>query len=173
MPLSSASLEFWRDWHREFDQNDGSLPEVRLIGIADDHLQALWVWLRRGSAEPPSGRVWRSDLARDLHSDELAEAGALVAAGAVDFFHVVLKEVVVAGGSLSQVGVFFAPGEVALDYQPGPIWDEAMFLRLLRLLSELRVVAPESSVTTEVGVLDEYRVAFEKAFALFEAHHAF
>ncbi|MEQ1911578.1 MAG: hypothetical protein ABMA15_22365 [Vicinamibacterales bacterium] len=99
----------------------------------------------------------------------MPEAGALVAAGSVDFFHVVFKEVLVAGGSLREIGVFFAPGEVALDYQPGPTWDEAAFVRLLGLLSELRALAPEATVTTEAGVVDEYRSAFERAFAAFEA----
>jgi hypothetical protein len=84
----------------------------------------------------------------------------------------VLRNVRSAGLELPELGVFYAPGEVALDYQPGPDWDQRTFLAFLALLSDLLDVAPGSRVTTEQAVVDEYREDFERAFAAFRAGNA-
>jgi hypothetical protein len=116
--------------------------------------------------------LWREDLGKEVQLEGGSDAGDLIGSGKVPAFHTVLRNVRSAGLELPELGVFYAPGEVALDYQPGPDWDQRTFLAFLALLSDLLDVAPGSRVTTEQAVVDEYREDFERAFAAFRAGNA-
>lgn len=172
MNTSDEVAGFWQRWHAEFEQNDGSLPELRLVNVPPKYLSPIWRVLTDRATEIAPARIWREDLAQEVELNTKVDAGELVSTGKVPFFHVLLRKVGSAGLELPELGVFFAPGEVALDYQPGPQWNRPAFLAFLDLLSDLLDTAPGSRATTEEAVVDEYRTDFEKAFAAFRAGNA-
>ncbi len=172
MAIPEEVADFWRQWNTEFEQNDGSLPELRLVDVPPDALGPLWRLLAGRAAAMTPTRLWREDLAAEVELEAGMNAGELVSSGKVPAFHTVLRKVKSAGLQLPELGVFCAPGEVSLDYQPGPEWDQPAFLAFLALLSDLLDAAPGSRVTTEYAVVDEYRQDFERAFAAFHAGKA-
>jgi hypothetical protein len=170
--IPDDTADFWHHWHTEFEQNDGSLPELRLVDVPPDALSPIWRLLTGRAAAIAPTTLWREDLAQEVELEGGMDAGDFVSSGKVPFFHTVLRKVRSAGLELPELGVFCAPGEIALDYQPGPDWNQRAFLAFLALLSELLDLAPGSRVTTEPAVVDEYREGFERAFAAFRAGNA-
>jgi hypothetical protein len=169
---SDAIADFWDTWHTEFDENDGSLPELRLVDVPPGGANAVWRVLISRARDIAPTTLWREDLGCDVPIGSGMDAGDLVSAGKVASFHTVLRGVRRAGIELPELGVFCALEEVSLDYRGGPEWDPGAFLALLGLLSDMVDVAPGSRVTPEDWAAEEYRVAFERAFAAFRVGNA-
>lgn len=153
---------FWREYHEFFDSNDGSLPEVRFTDVSDANLPHLFEHLQHHASTMSPAGFWDPRNQRDVAVADVPNAAALVAAGTVEPFRIMLSGVQVRGTRIPDIGVFVLRGEVALDYQPGAEWNESRFRALLDLICALRTIAPEASVSTEPFVVEEYRLAFER-----------
>ena len=158
------SGDFWTKWCTVFLEDDGSLPEVRLTSVSPASVSAIFASLKAAALSLADTALWLVEDERSVSLSEVADPGALVARGEVQFFHSVLRDVRVGTSLLPELGVFVAQDEVSLDWRGGPDWSRTTFLALLDLLCELTRIAPEARVTTEPFVLPEYQSAFEAAF---------
>ena len=163
--MEVALSDFWKRYHTSFDEEDGSLPEVRFEDVADENLPRLFERLRSRAEHLSDAGFWDLEHGRDERVAAVPNAAALVAEGKAEGFHFLAVGAAIDGARLPEIGAFVLRGEFALDYQPGPVWDERTFNAFLALICELRQLAPEARVTTEPGVTDDYRAAFEREVA--------
>lgn len=162
---SAGPSPFWRKYHEFFYAHDGSLPEIQFTAVSDNNLPKLFDRVRSHASSMSSDGFWDLIGEKDVAVAAVPNAAALVAAGTAESFHVVFEDVQQVETTLSALGVFVLRGELALDYQPGSEWDEVRFLALLDLICDLRMIAPEATVSTEPAVVAEFRIAFEREVA--------
>ena len=126
----------WEAVHSCFDTDDGSLPAVVLTNLAEPDVAVVYAELcRRSELVSDEAVFW--DVAQQClrRLDDVPNAAELVASGAAEAFHVVLR--VIDGVVLPDLGVQFASGRVALDYRMGREWGPSEVWAFFSLLKEL------------------------------------
>lgn len=147
-----------------FDTDDGSLPELRLTGLAGDESARIFARLRAIASRINQGATFR-DLRADADTsvDSVPNAAALVVAGDAEAFHLVLQDPSVDGTALPPLGVFVFADEIALDYRMGAAWGAREVIALVALLCELQRLAPRSRVELEEHAPADARDRFAMA----------
>jgi hypothetical protein len=122
-----------------FAENDGGLPEVQIIDITPAEAQRSFESLLTIAAPLRLDQVtWDSVADEDLPIRDLPEPALLAATGRLPALHVVLERLRWDGGAIPDLGVsVWPPGDVALDYRPGPDWTSATMSRFISLLDSL------------------------------------
>ncbi|MCA9644158.1 MAG: hypothetical protein KC492_25870, partial [Myxococcales bacterium] len=126
----------WEAVHSCFDTDDGSLPAILLMNLADTELAAVYAQLRkRSEVVSEEASFWDAEQQCLRPLDDVPNAAELVAAGAAEAFHVVLR--VIDGVVLPDLGVHFATGRVTFDYRMGAAWGPSEVWAFFTLLKEL------------------------------------
>lgn len=114
-----------------FSDDEGSLPEVQIDGIAPSEAQELFAL----AAPLQSGQtVWDEERDEEVSIRDFTEPGRLAAKGRLSSLHFVLRELRWGDGELPELGVSVWPGTLALDYSPGAEWTVNVVARFVRLL---------------------------------------
>lgn len=125
-----------------FDTNDGSLPEIEIHFSQSEITRAAFeLFFTAGARDATVGgaSAWSPSEASDLPFPG-KDATALVIAGEVECFHVVLAGIEFANTEIPDLGVYFDPLSLTLDYRMGSSWGESQvhsFVLLLKKLVEL------------------------------------
>jgi len=120
-----------------FESDDGSLPEVELtFSDVDTSVAAFRLLFLLSRFDPATGRatVWSiQDNADVAFPGE--RAASLVVAGIIDSFQVLLPALAVGVDPIPDLGVFFNPGRIVIDYRMGSDWTPQAIQDFMRLLS--------------------------------------
>lgn len=154
MNTSTREEQLWRELADLFAEDDGSLPEIRLLEVSPDGAAKILDELRNG-AEPLEANqtVWLDEREQELPLRDVPDAGALAATGRISTLHVVLRGIRSRGTRLPDLGVSIWPGEVALDYRMGGEWNADVLAAFVELLGELRKLDPGARLAA-AGELD-------------------
>lgn len=164
MKPQTAREELWRELAYLFEEDDGSLPEVRLIDIPSGGAARIFQELRN-RAEPlePTQTIWDEELGRDVPLEDVPDAATLVAEERIQGFHVVLRGISSHSIRLPELGVFVCQNNVELDYRMGSEWNAEVLAAFVELLADLRRLAPAARLDLEDGVLENVREHFRRA----------
>lgn len=131
-----------------FGTNDGSLPEIKVTFSDPSQVVQAFEYLFAHGAHNVTvggGYLWHIVSQSEVPFSD-AGAAALVMAGAVEPFHVVLADVDCAGNSIPDLGVFVAPDSLVINYRMGPAWGEPEIESLLALLRQFSALGGAVSV---------------------------
>jgi hypothetical protein len=139
----SARARLWFELADLFEEDDGSLPEIRLIDLTPGGVERIFAELSR-RAEPldPAQTVWHEERAQQVPLGELSDVGALAAKGRIAPSHFLLSGIRSGGVRLPDLGAFVFPDEVALDYRMGKDWNADVLAAFVELLAELQLLEP-------------------------------
>ncbi len=152
-----------------FETDDGSLPEVRLVGLRPSQTAAAYADLRARSGGVNMGAAyWDTRAQREAPVDAVSNAASLVVSGEAEPFHVVLQELRIGTVCLPDLGLFVFSDEIALDYRMGPDWGPYQVAGFFELLCELLRRAPGARVSLEEHVSPDVRDQFAAAFAQYQ-----
>ena len=121
-----------------FETNDGSLPEIEIHFSQFDQSRAAFELLfSAGAVDATVGgaTLWSIRAASELPFSG-KDASPSVLAGEVEPFHVVLAGIKLANTEIPNLGVFYDPLSLTLDYRMGPSWGEPQVLSLIFLLKK-------------------------------------
>jgi hypothetical protein len=154
MNPSTREEQLWRELGDLFAEDDGSLPEIRLIEVSADGAANIFDELC-SRAEPleTNQTVWLDEREQELPLRDVPDAGALAATGRISTLHVVLRGIRSRGTRIPDLGVSIWPGEVALDYRMGSGWNADVLAAFVELLGELRKLDPGARLAA-AGELD-------------------
>lgn len=160
-PDADARQRLWKALSVLFAEDDGSLPEVRIVGVSSAGGAAMFDELRK-RAEPltPTQTVWHDRLDREVPLSEVPDAGLLAASGELTTLHVVLRGLEAGGVRVPDLGVSVWPGEVALDYRMGSDWNPSSLGAFAVLLGELLRLDAGARLDLEDYVFDDLRDRF-------------
>ncbi|MFA6903565.1 MAG: hypothetical protein WC236_10825 [Gallionellaceae bacterium] len=131
-----------------FENDDGSLPEVEIsFENFNDTVHVFEYLCSLGSRDVTAGggNLWSI-------ADQVsipfpgAVAASMVVAGVVTSFHVVLGGVTYAGIELPNLGVFFTPACIVIDYRMGNDWSSEKIQTFITLLSKFSSMGGTVSV---------------------------
>jgi hypothetical protein len=148
MPQSTIRTNLWSAVHNFFEQNDGSLPEILLVGVSPEQAQAIFdALLQHAHPLRDDQTVWVDETVGDVPIRDLADAPLLAAQRQLaGWLHVVLTGVRTGGTDLPDLGVGIANDHVSLDYRPGPGWTADSLAAFVDLLRGLQQLAPKSQL---------------------------
>jgi hypothetical protein len=166
----SDAAALWAELHDLFDEDDGSLPEVRLLGTPPGAVQRIVDDLL-ARAEPLGGdeTAWHNGLNADIPLTAYSDLGSLVEVGTVPFFIVFLEGVEWHGLRLPDLGLFAEQCDVGLNYRMGDEWSAPVLAAFAGLLKHLRTLAPGASLTLAEGVARPVVEQFRRAVDAYEA----
>jgi hypothetical protein len=128
----------WVELSDLFKEDEGFLPEVRLIDLSPDGTARIFDGLLH-IAEPldASQTIWHDECQREIQLADVPNAGVLAATGRINSLHAVLRGIRFGELPIPDLGVSVWPNEIALDYRPGLGWDADTLAGFIELLSEL------------------------------------
>jgi hypothetical protein len=159
-----ARAKLWDELSSFFAEDDGSLPEVRLVRLSPTGLVRIFEELRQ-RAEPldSSETVWHDERQEEVTLGEVPELPALVADEKISSVHLLLRGIRSGDLNLPDLGVFAASGEIALDYRMGDEWNEDVLAAFVELLADLRQLDPGGELDLEEGLPRGVRRHFRRA----------
>jgi hypothetical protein len=168
MKPSTAQEQLWRELAYLFEEDDGSLPEVRFLDIPPGGSARMLEELRR-RAEPleHTTTIWHPELEREIPLNDAPDMGALFAKGG---FPAVLRGIRSHGVRLPELGLWVDSAQVEFNYRMGSEWNAEVLAAFVELLSDLRRLAPGARFDLEEGVLESVREHFRRSV---EAYLAF
>jgi hypothetical protein len=147
-----------------FAEDDGSLPEVHLVGLSAEGLSHAWdLLLRRAEPLPPDVSLWHRQRRRSVPLRDLPRPTELVSSGQASSFHVLLRGIEVDHVPLPDLGAFIEPSELALDYRMGSHWQPHTLAAFVELLGQLQALNPEAQLDLEVHADPGTRTLFTKS----------
>ena len=162
----------WNDLHEMFDEDDGSLPEIRVQYSNTSApvegfqlIQHLSETNRRAHNAPSEPTFWSVPEQEERRVDSVPNAAALVVSGDAEPFHLVFSGIEIDGTSIPDLGVYVFPDELALNYRMGPEWGPEQVNALFSLLHELTQIDRGARLTLEDGVVPEWIHRFEGAWS--------
>ena len=161
----------WGELHAYFDTNDGSLPELWLTLRTPADLVTVVTHLHNyGRLSPHTDWVW---FDTDNHEQPLTDVGAvaaLVSAGLVPPFHVLLTDLVVEMVRLPDLGMFVMSEWIVLDYRMGAEWQPETLAALFSLLAILAETVPSMTLTLENNVSSSWQDHFVTTWQVFRSY---
>jgi hypothetical protein len=147
-----------------FDEDDGSLPELRIVGLSPAGLTRVVTALWERAAEPPAvDRLWHDAHGVEAPVRDVAHACELLVAGRIVPFHVPLEGIAVGAVALPALGAFVDPDEVVLDYRMGPDWNADVLAAFVVLLGELRALDAGARLDLEEAIAPQFRAEIVRA----------
>jgi hypothetical protein len=137
-----------------FTIDDGSLPEIEVRFLNDGGVvEGLSYLFSLGARDASSGgaSVWMKGSTENRPFEGPSDA-ELVIAGRAEAFHLVLASIECAGCPIPALGVLVLPDQLVLDYRMGPEWGFNEIRMFLDMLSHLRKLGGDVSVTSWWGV---------------------
>ena len=131
-----------------FETNDGSLPEVEIrFSLPDESQAAFELFFSRGARNVTryGGFLWSIDTQTEMPFIGQS-AAALVISGIVEPFHVVLADINSSICAIPDIGLFYEPLNLTLDYRMGSDWRESQVHSFLNLLKDLSLLGGTISV---------------------------
>jgi hypothetical protein len=164
MKSKEARARLWSELSFLFAEDDGGLPEVRLLDVSREGLTRIFSRLRE-LAEPldASQTLWYDEREQDVPIRDVVDAAELVADGRIQGFPVLLRGIRWEGVQLPDLGVFVFPGEIDLFYRMGDAWNEVVLGAFIELVGELQHVAAGTRLALEDEVLAEVKEAFQRS----------
>jgi hypothetical protein len=140
---ASARARLWHELAGYFEEDDGSLPEIRLLDLTAEGVVRVFAEVRR-RAEPldPATHVWHDELEQTVALADVPDVAELAATGRIGPPHFLLSGIRSAGVRLPDLGIYIDPGEVALDYRMGKDWNADVLAAFVELLVELQRLDP-------------------------------
>jgi hypothetical protein len=146
----AAAEQLWNELSWLFEDDDGSLPEVRLLTSAPAATARIFEELRRRSAPlGPTQTVWHNVRKEEVSVATLGDAGALAVRGALGQLHIVARDIESAGIRLPDLGVSVDPDGIAIDYRMGESWNPGVLAAFVDLLADLVALDAGASVDLE------------------------
>lgn len=160
------TLWLWTELHVLFENDDGSLPEIRVIYADRNAIVDGYAILRGrdGVVINDQAYFWSKMQKRERLLDSVPNAAALVETGEAEPFHFVLRGIRSKGITLPDLGAFVFPGQLALDYRKGSEWNPDVLDAFFGLLAELSALDENSSLSLEDDVLDDVADRFQRAW---------
>ena len=169
----------WNELQEMFDEDDGSLPEIRVqysstsAPVAGFQLiQRLSETTRRAQNAPSEPTFWSVPEQEERRVDSVPNAAALVVSGDAEPFHLVFGGIAIDGSTIPDLGVFVFPDQLALSYRMGPEWGPEQVKALFALLHELTKSDEGARLTLEDGVVPEWMDRFQGAWSQWVREHA-
>ena len=161
MTKRAAREQLWSELSWLFEDDDGSLPEVRLVTSSPDATARIFEELRR-RAEPLASTqtVWHKGRKQELAVAALPDPGALAVQGVIGPLHIVARDIRSGGITLPDLGVSVDPDGIAIDYRMGDTWNPGMLAAFVELLGDLFVLDPEARIDLEDFAADDVRQRF-------------
>jgi hypothetical protein len=154
-------LTLWEQIGEWFAVDDGSLPEVWLMGLSDRGCSAVWQSLLE-HAGPLEDRwtLWSAELEDNVRVNEQPDLVQQILVGKLQAFHVVLSGVAIGDVHIPDLGVFIS-GDVSLDYRMGGEWNPITLGAFAMLLGLLRAQDPGCRLSFEgnadpIQAIDEF-----------------
>lgn len=132
--------DIWQDLGPFFEQDDGSLPEIDVGFSSPEAMIAAFDALIACASVLPASELWDVKGQCQAPVPETG-AAALLLAGEVEPFHVLLKGIRRSNWELPDLGVFVFSDGLSLDYRMGQGWGIGTVRGLLIMLRELGVVS--------------------------------
>lgn len=148
--MESAAEQLWQETRHLFEEDDGSLPDLRIDELSEDGVQAVFdALLPLSDLEDPLGGKTASLDGLDKPISSIPDVGKKAARGEVMPVHFVIEGVRMNGTFLPALGVFLEPGaSVAFDYRMGSDWDARSVSAFVSLLDYLRGAAGEGALAS-------------------------
>jgi len=162
----------WDQLHDLFEKDDGSLPEVRVDYRDRNAVMRGYELLRsRVHAISDQATFWSIAESQSKHIDSVPNPAALVVYGKAESFHVVFGGISFGRVVLPELGVFVFPDRLALDYRMGPKWGPAELEAFFKLLAELSVLDPKSTLSLDESILPEIAARFQDSWIRFREQY--
>lgn len=159
-------MDVWAEFHKQFDTDDGSLPEVHLHDLGSAGiLTACHLLTERGGMPRPNYSVWDIREQRDRTDLAWTEAVRGVVDRRFECFQSLFSGIRVSDTTLPELGVYVSDDEIALNYRMGSEWNTATVAAFLELLELLLSVAPSSRMVPDRTIPDPD--AFMKSWTAF------
>jgi hypothetical protein len=135
----SAAEELWTAVSDLFAENDGSLPEIEIVGVSPEGAQAIFAeMMTRGRPLLRNPLVWDELTDEDVRIEDTPDAGLLAAQGRMRSLHVVLSGIEHSGVRLPDLGLSIDPEGIRFDYYMGSHWDPVTLAAFVELLDGLK-----------------------------------
>lgn len=131
-----------------FENDDGSLPEIEIsFEEFNDAVQVFEYLCSLESRDVTAGGGTLWSIADQVSVPfPGAVAGSMVVAGVIESFHIVLGGVTYANKKLPNLGVFFTPKCIVIDYRMGNDWGSDEIQTFIALLSKFSSMGGTVSV---------------------------
>ncbi len=168
--METADL-LWTELHNLFEQDDGSLPEVRVNYVDGNAAASGYQMLRNEAVKIVSERpyFWSNVRNQEEAVDSVPNAAALVVSGEAAPFHVVLGGIQSGGVAIPHIGVLVFPDQLALDYRMGRGWNAEVLSAFFGLLANLTALDEDSSLTLEDGVSSDIADKFQRCWSEYQS----
>lgn len=141
-------MDLWDRAHDLFDTDDGSLPEVMLVGLSHEEVAAVYGKIRSfaGAARQRDQPAvfWNERLEREFEVDACPDVVGAVVRGDSLPVHFVLLDVSVAGVPLPELGIRVEPDGIGIDWRMGSEWERRQLVAFFEFIYELASLAPQS-----------------------------
>ena len=115
----------WERVRECFAYDDGSLPTIEIHNLTQEEVGRIYSATReRTRIASEEALFWDLTLEKERPLDEVANAGALVAAGKAAPFHFAIEGVGNSACSVPCIGVHVFQDMVAFDYKMGTAWGK-------------------------------------------------
>ncbi|MBO6518563.1 MAG: hypothetical protein JJ900_16840 [Rhodospirillales bacterium] len=164
----------WTDLRALFEEDDGTLPEIRITYVKRDAVVAGYAMLREvpGTAINDGAGFWCKLRHEERPLDSVPNAAALVVAGDAEPFHVVLRGMQLEGTTMPDLGVYVFPGQLALDYRKGTGWNAEVLGALFLLLADLSALDEAASLGLDDHAPAEDEQKFQRAWIMFQSERS-
>ena len=138
----------WRSIQTLFEQDDGSLPEIELVGLEPTAIPQVFGMLWREGRDATRGGATYFDRQAGqefpiTNASEAERAATLASQEKAEPIHVVLGGLERLGTTIPDLGVFVAPQAVTLDYRMGVPWGPKEVSALFELFLSIAAWQPE------------------------------
>lgn len=146
------SNRIWADLHECFDTDDGSLPELSIVGLSESALEQCFRLLRLSSANRNEPYYfWDIETSSSRSIDSVASIARALRNGSAESFHFLAKSISIFGETLPDLGVFMSQSAVTLDYRMGEDWSPRRLIAFVRLVNLLQLYEPEAVIRLELS----------------------
>lgn len=164
-------MDRWQRIHHCFDTDDGSLPDMSLIGLSADEVSKLFGLLRSigviDASPDDAPTFWDKQRQASVRVDAVSNAAALVQQDLAEGFTMMLRQVRFENLSMPDLGVQIFQGTVCLFFRMGSEWNPAALNAFLRLLQAMKRIAPRSQFEFDQTFVDP--IAFLRVWEEFNS----
>lgn len=158
----------WDLIHGFFEQDDGSLPEIRIIRLTPKGVAEVYAFIRSQSqiaSKSPS--FWHTTERREVPIDAVPNAAALVVVRVAEPFHIVVGNLAFQNTRIPDLGMFIFQDQIAFDYRMGKEWGEPQVLALFGLLQHICNIDPGVQIDLEGATPPQAKRRFQEAWSTF------
>jgi hypothetical protein len=153
--VSDDAAVLWERLGFLFVEDDGSLPEVRLVGLSADGLSQAWDFLlSRAEPLPADASLWHHQRGESVQLRDLRRPAELVSSGQA-LPRATERRPGRPRPTARPRSVHRAqrthpqPNELTLDYRMGSQWQPHTLAAFVELLGELQALDPEAQLDLE------------------------